>query len=108
MVSDNVSTHYDGCWTDPKHLACAVAEIERQRIRESMTDNVNHPPHYTAGGVETIDYLRAKLGVEGFVAYCTGNAIKYCSRAGRKNDAAEDYRKAAWYCERAAKALEGT
>ena len=23
-------THYDGCWQDPKHHACALREIERQ------------------------------------------------------------------------------
>jgi hypothetical protein len=26
-----------------------------------MGDPVNSPDHYTAGGIETIDYLRAKL-----------------------------------------------
>lgn len=65
-------------------------------------DPVNSPAHYTAGGIETIDYLRAKLGLAEFVAYCRGNAIKYLSRAGLKGDAAEDLRKAAWYCTRAA------
>ena len=24
-------------------------------------DNVNHPRHYTAGGIEVIDFLKAKL-----------------------------------------------
>lgn len=24
-------THYDGCWADPKHHACAMREIERLR-----------------------------------------------------------------------------
>ena len=25
----NQQTHYDGCWRDPAHHGCAVAEIER-------------------------------------------------------------------------------
>ena len=32
-------------------------------------DNVNHPSHYTFGGVECIDAIEAELGREGFVAY---------------------------------------
>lgn len=71
-----------------------------------MTDMVNSPPHYQHGGIETIDYLAAKLGPAGFVAYCRGNVLKYASRAGLKADAAEDLRKAAWYAERAAREIE--
>jgi len=34
---------------------------EEQRIIEvHHTDMVNHPPHYTAGGIETIDFIEAK------------------------------------------------
>lgn len=70
-------------------------------------DPVNHPSHYTAGGIECIDYIAAKLGTIEFVAYCRGNAIKYLSRAGLKgDDFAQDLRKAAWYCTRAAAELE--
>lgn len=65
-------------------------------------DPVNHPDHYTAGGIETIDFIRAKMSAAEFVAYCRGNVLKYASRAGLKADAAEDLRKAAWYCHRAA------
>jgi hypothetical protein len=65
-----------------------------------MTDMVNSPPHYQHGGVETIDYIRAVLGRDGFVAYCRGQVLKYASR--EKWDMAEDLRKAAWYANRAA------
>jgi hypothetical protein len=69
-------------------------------------DMVNHPPHYTAGGIECIDALEAALGVDGLVAYCRGAAIKYAWRAPLKGAAAEDLRKGAWYLMRAADALE--
>ena len=62
-----------------------------------MTDLVNHPAHYTQGGVECIDAIRAALGDEGFAGYCRGAAIKYLWRAPHKGNAAEDYRKARWY-----------
>ena len=45
-----------------------------------MIDNVNHPEHYTKGGVECIDAIRASMYKEGFAAYCKGNALKYLCR----------------------------
>ena len=68
-------------------------------------DLVNHPPHYTAGGIECIDAIHAALGDEGFLAYCRGNALKYVWRAPLKASA-QDLRKTIWYLDRAATLLE--
>ena len=62
-------------------------------------DNIKSPSHYTDGGIETIDFIRAKLGGEGFRSYCLGNALKYISRAGKKGDFREDIQKAITYLE---------
>ena len=62
-----------------------------------MNDMVNHPPHYTYGGIETIEFLEAKSSPEEFAGYLRLNCLKYLSRAGRKGNALEDYEKAAWY-----------
>lgn len=70
-----------------------------------MNDNIKHPAHYTDGGIETIDFIRAKLTPEEFAGYCKGNALKYISRAGKKGDAAEDLAKAKVYLEWAGDAL---
>jgi len=59
------------------------------------TDTVNHPPRYKAGGLEVIDVIEA-FGL----GFRLGNAIKYLLRAGRKGDAVEDLKKAAWYLQR--------
>jgi len=59
------------------------------------TDMVNHPPHYTSGGIDTIDFIEAKQ-----LGYHLGQVIKYVSRAGKKNDALEDLKKARWYLDR--------
>ena len=65
-----------------------------------MSDMVNHPPHYTAGGIECIDALKAATtGLEGIEAICTANAIKYLWRWKFKNGA-EDLKKAIWYINR--------
>lgn len=60
-----------------------------------MKDSIN-PDHYKQGGIECIDYLRAKLTPEEFRGFLKGNAIKYLSRAEQKGGA-EDYAKASWY-----------
>lgn len=71
-----------------------------------MTDEVNSPQHYTAGGIETIDYMRAKASPEEFRGYLRLNALKYLSRAGLKGDAVTDLKKAAWYVNRLVEELE--
>jgi hypothetical protein len=64
------------------------------------TDMVNHPPHYKAGGMETIDFIEAKgLG------YHLGNVVKYVSRADHKGNKLEDLKKAQWYLSRAIEKL---
>lgn len=81
------------------------------RLADALTaapghDPVDHPSHYTAGGIECIDAIEAAMTTEAFVGFCRGNAMKYVWRAGLKGDPAEDLRKAAWYLERAAVALD--
>jgi hypothetical protein len=71
-------------------------------------EQVEHPDHYTEGGIEVIDYLRAKLTREELRGFLRGNCLKYLSRAGLKGDALTDYRKAAWYLDALLDALEET
>ena len=60
-------------------------------------DNVNHPAHYTDGNIEVIDFIEDKN-----LPYHLGNAVKYISRAGKKDPekTAEDLQKAVWYLNR--------
>lgn len=65
-------------------------------------DAVNHPRHYTRGGIECIDAIEAAtVGLSGIDAYCIGNAIKYLWRFKDKNGT-EDLQKAIWYIRRLA------
>jgi len=66
----------------------------------SPADPVNQPAHYTDGGIETIDFLQAKLSHDEFIGYLKGNVIKYGSRLGKKDDANIDAGKMAWYAAR--------
>ncbi len=58
-------------------------------------DNVNHPAHYTRGKIECIDYI-----LDQKFDFLIGNAIKYLTRAGYKNDEVEDLKKAIFYINR--------
>ena len=63
---------------------------------EPAEDVVNHPAHYTKGGIECIDAIRAALTPEEFRGYCKGNAMKYTWRERHKGGN-EDLNKASWY-----------
>lgn len=75
-------------------------QLTETHYEEPKHDPVNHPPHYTSGGIETIDAIEAATkGLEGIEAFCTGNAIKYLWRWKKKNGK-EDLKKAKWYIDR--------
>jgi len=63
-------------------------------------DAVNHPPHYKIGGIETIEYMKAKSTPEEFKGHLRLTVIKYLSRTGYKDDALQDLKKAQWYLNR--------
>lgn len=60
-----------------------------------MSDNVNHPAHYTRWPVEVIDLSERET-------FLIGNVLKYALRAGAKAGSAyeEDMAKARWYARR--------
>ena len=61
-----------------------------------MTDNVEHPKHYTNGNIECIDAMISAFGKEAVMIYCRVNAFKYIWRSDLKGRI-EDIQKAAWY-----------
>ncbi|EDN7878481.1 TPA: DUF3310 domain-containing protein [Listeria monocytogenes] len=77
-----------------------VEEIKKRWFAEGVpiskvnNDNVNNPAHYTAGGIETLDYIKAK--VKDYPSYVVGNILKYVSRYEHKNGI-EDLKKAQCY-----------
>ncbi len=60
-----------------------------------MSDNVNHPRHYTEhpSGVECIQITE-------HMGFNLGNAVKYIWRADLKGNQVEDLKKAVWYINR--------
>ena len=68
-------------------------------LSEQIGDSVNHPAHYTQGGIECIDAIKAALTEEEFRGYCKGNALKYVWRERHKGGV-ESLAKATWYLDR--------
>lgn len=76
-----------------------VTSINDDRLAQCI-DNVNHPKHYTQGGIECIDAIKAAtVGKTGIEAVCVANVVKYLWRYEEKNGV-EDVKKARWYLER--------
>lgn len=63
---------------------------------EAENDVVNHPSHYTQGGIECIDAMKSAFGASQLAVYCKIAAFKYIWRCEYKNGA-EDVKKAIWY-----------
>jgi|688.fasta_scaffold268247_4 hypothetical protein len=81
----------------PEGMTAAEVEEIVADVSQAIAqhDAVNHPAHYTAGGIETIDFIEAKgLG------YHLGNVVKYITRADHKGDRLENLKKAQWYLNR--------
>lgn len=62
-----------------------------------MKDLINKPPHYLTGGIETIEYLKAKSTPEEFKGYLRLTALAYLSRAPFKGQELSDVQKTVWY-----------
>ena len=61
------------------------------------SDPVNRPSHYTEGGIECIDAIKASMSTESFLGFLKGNVQKYMWRYEKKVAPVEDLKKAQWY-----------
>jgi len=70
--------------------------LNAKQATDEVKDAIN-PAHYQQNGIQTIDAIEA-WGLN----FCLGNAVKYLSRAGKKEEGklVQDLRKAIWYIER--------
>lgn len=77
------------------------------QTEETREDPVNHPRHYTRGGIECIDALDAAVtGCPPDEAICVANVIKYVWRY-RDKTPVESLKKARWYLDRLIGKVDG-
>lgn len=81
-------------WFDDAANAMKALSAIGISMKNENNDKINNPAHYTAGGIETLDYIKAK--VKDYPSYAAGNILKYVSRYEHKNGI-EDLKKAQFY-----------
>jgi len=82
-----------------------LTNIKTTKVMSENKEMVNHPQHY---GGENNPYEAIKVidawGLDN--DFYLGNAVKYLSRAGKKDDITQDLKKAIWYIEKKIEKLE--
>ena len=88
-------------WTIDDNYDFYSLQDENEENKKTLYDKINHPSHYTYGDIEIMDFIeQVTKDYKPELAFAIGNAIKYISRANRKNGK-EDLDKARWYLNRA-------
>ena len=85
--------------------SCDIVEIIPKEHPKSA-DAVNHPSHYTSGGIECIAAIKASMSAEEYRGYLKGNVMKYLWRYESKGKPAEDLKKARVYLDWLIKEIE--
>jgi len=78
---------------------CPVPWAVKEETPVVKEDQVNHPSHYTDGGIECIEAIEAQLTAEEYQGYLRGNCVKYLWR-WRHKGGKTDLAKAQWYLDR--------
>ena len=79
-----------------------ASETKEKKVEKKAEDMVNHPSHYTHGGVECIDAITSALSSyeDSVDSWLVGQVIKYLWRAPLKGKYEEDIKKAQFYLNR--------
>lgn len=93
---------------DPDSIGEFVKEYQEKVRQNEMiaNDNVSHPSHYTQGGIECIDAIKASMNGIEYQGYLKGNCMKYIWR-WRIKGGVEDLRKARVYLDWLIGTIEG-
>lgn len=85
-------------------MALASALAAEEPLMSQVAEAVDHPQYY--GGDTVYEVIKVIEAWE--LGFCTGNAVKYIARAGKKDPVQHltDLRKARWYLEREIQRLE--
>ena len=78
---------------------CPVPWATKEEPPVIQGDVVNHPSHYTDGGIECIEAIEASLTPEEYRGYLKGNIQKYLWRE-RLKGGTESLKKGQWYLDR--------
>lgn len=95
-LTDGAIQHFAGC----SQIQVKEGHKPINPVSHShLGDKVNHPAHYTAGGIECIDAIKSALSPDEFKGFLKGQVFKYIWREAHKGHE-EDLQKAEWYLTR--------
>jgi|SRR6185312_2667630 len=83
-----IQDHKRALHREQEHTAYLESQI-------AAPDMVAHPPHYTTGKIEVIDFI-----LDQDFGYLAGQCVKYLARYRHKENPLEDLKKCQWYLSR--------
>ena len=86
----------NGVYDCLEDISDSTESTESTEPTELTNDIINHPSHYTHGGMECIDEMLLVFGKEAVKHFCLLNSWKYRKRCLFKHGE-EDLKKADWY-----------
>ena len=87
-------------------LADVEIAIREAEIKDDNMKDAINPDHYAIGGINAIDYFRAKSTKEEFRGYLRLTAMKYLTRLGHKDSELQELKKAKWFIDELIKEYE--
>lgn len=85
----------------PKERTMKDPLAQKELLVELEDDEVTHPPHYTQGKIEVIDFL-----IDQDMNFMAANVVKYTCRYRFKGNPVQDLKKARFYLDRLIKEVE--
>lgn len=97
-------------WGEMREINERIVTLEKMLEADSPSENtaVEHPSHYTSGGIECIDamkamlagYEQAKIATKFYWHFLSGQILKYLWRWPLKERPLQDLKKARWYLDK--------
>lgn len=91
---------FKGATVEEMDKALAIFEGLDTDVGTTEPDPVNHPSHYTSGGIECLDALKASMTPIEYAGFLKGQVFKYLWRYRLKGNPVQDLEKARFYLDR--------
>ena len=92
--------------SDPEYMSKPIKWVPAESSHVAEEDLVNHPSHYTSGGIECLDAIKASMTHIEYAGFLKGQVLKYVWRYRLKGKPHEDLKKARFYLDRLIQVVE--
>lgn len=108
-VENNIkNTYYEQCKCGRDIVPNKVhyCDSDVLKVIKEKEDIINKPNHYHEGGIDPFTYGEANLTSTEMLGFYKMNVIKYLTRAGKKDDMIQDFKKAQKYMNKLVEFME--